>query len=349
MLVWLNLAICIAAIGLAGARLSRYGDVIAEKTGLGRSWVGLIMLATVTSLPELVTGISAVTIAGVPDIAVGDVLGSCVFNLAILVVVDLLHPAESIYSRASRGHILSAGFGIVMIGAVALSLQLARRGETLAIGHIGAYTPLVVALYLLAMRLPKLEFLGTGAAFFLVINWIKVPFSAQLGLLTMPSLTLNLFLLPAVAAGAWAGPMLRMSVSVSPMPGWKVLVSPWRLMATGADVEPTWRAACGASSPLRDVVMPQASPPADPGAGARRHDLPMSFVMGLATSPRVGPVTVTLRTTALTPVAGTPCWPVIWTLRVWAACHLVAVVPVPSRESSRRPGFSGVNTSPSAL
>lgn len=149
---WLNFAICIAAIGLAGERLSRYGDVIAEKTGLGGTWVGLILLATVTSLPELVTGISAVTIAGVPDIAVGDVLGSCVFNLAILVVVDFLHPGESIYSRASRGHILSAGFGIVLIGAVAFSLLLARRGETLAIGHIGAYTPLIVALYLLAMR-----------------------------------------------------------------------------------------------------------------------------------------------------------------------------------------------------
>ena len=152
MLVWLNLALCIAAIGLAGARLSRYGDVIAETTGLGGSWVGLILLATVTSLPELVTGISAVTIAGVPDIAVGDVLGSCVFNLAILVVVDFLHPGESLYSRASRGHILSAGFGIALIGAVAFSLLLARRGEALAIGHVGAYTPLIVALYLLAMR-----------------------------------------------------------------------------------------------------------------------------------------------------------------------------------------------------
>jgi uncharacterized membrane protein YfcA len=64
----------------------------------------------------------------------------------------------------------------------------------------------VMTLYLLAMRLPKLEFLGTGAAFFLVINWIKVPFSAQLGLFTTPSLTLNLWLLPAVAAGALAGP-----------------------------------------------------------------------------------------------------------------------------------------------
>jgi len=64
----------------------------------------------------------------------------------------------------------------------------------------------VMTLYLLAMRLPKLEFLGTGAAFFLIINWIKVPFSAQLGLLNAPSLTLNLWLLPAVALGALAGP-----------------------------------------------------------------------------------------------------------------------------------------------
>ena len=63
----------------------------------------------------------------------------------------------------------------------------------------------VMALYLLAMRLPKLEFLGTGAAFFLVINWIKVPFIAQLGLITADSLKLNLCLLPAVAFGALMG------------------------------------------------------------------------------------------------------------------------------------------------
>jgi cation:H+ antiporter len=151
-MIWLELVVCVAAIGLAGARLSRYGDIIAEKTGLGGSWIGLLLLATVTSLPELVSGVSAVTVAAAPDIAVGDVLGSCVFNLAILVAVDLLHPAESLYSRASRGHILSAAFGIVLIGTVAFSLLLARSGETLAVGRIGAYTPLIVALYLLAMR-----------------------------------------------------------------------------------------------------------------------------------------------------------------------------------------------------
>lgn len=63
----------------------------------------------------------------------------------------------------------------------------------------------VMTLYLLAMRLPKLEFLGTGAAFFLLINWIKVPFIAQLGLINSASLALNLCLLPAVALGALLG------------------------------------------------------------------------------------------------------------------------------------------------
>lgn len=151
-MIWLKFLLCLVIIGLAGARLSRYGDVIAEKTGLGRNWVGLVLMATVTSLPELVTGISAVTVVGAPDIAIGDVLGSCVFNLGILVVVDFLYREESVYSRAGRGHILAAGFGVVLIGLTGLSLILAPLGAHLAIGHVGAYTPLFILMYLLAMR-----------------------------------------------------------------------------------------------------------------------------------------------------------------------------------------------------
>ncbi|MBK6629801.1 MAG: sodium:calcium antiporter [Betaproteobacteria bacterium] len=151
-MVWIKFLFCLVVIGLAGARLSRYGDVIAEKTGLGRNWVGLVLMATVTSLPELVTGVSAVTVVGAPNIAIGDVLGSCVFNLLILVVVDYLYREESVYTRASRGHILAAGFGVVLIGLTGLSLILAPLGADLAIGHVGAYTPLFILLYLLAMR-----------------------------------------------------------------------------------------------------------------------------------------------------------------------------------------------------
>jgi cation:H+ antiporter len=148
---WLQLAVCAAAILIAGSRLARYGDAIAYHTGLGGNWVGLVLIATVTSLPELMTGVSAVTMADVPDIAVGNVLGACVLNLAMLVVLDVLHRQASIYSVASQGHVLGAAFGIVMLGVTAFGV-LAAPHLPLRIGHVGAPTLLLLALYAVAIR-----------------------------------------------------------------------------------------------------------------------------------------------------------------------------------------------------
>jgi len=63
----------------------------------------------------------------------------------------------------------------------------------------------VMIIYLLAMRLPKVEFVGTGAWFFFVVNWLKVPFSASLDLMTAESVKLNLMMLPFIAVGAVVG------------------------------------------------------------------------------------------------------------------------------------------------
>jgi cation:H+ antiporter len=150
--IWLSLLASLAVIGVAGVRLSRNGDIIAEKSGLSRGWVGLIMLASVTSLPELVTGLSAVTVADVPDIAVGNILGACIFNLGFIVVLDFLYRKESIYTRARQGNVLAAGFGIVLISFAGFNLLLYRAGTMPSIGHVGLYTPVILLLYLLAMR-----------------------------------------------------------------------------------------------------------------------------------------------------------------------------------------------------
>ncbi len=150
--IWLSLLICLAIIGVAGASLSRQGDVIAAKSGMSRSWVGLILLATVTSLPELATGISAVTVARLPDIAVGEVMGSCVFNLLIVVVLDLLYRKESVYTSAHQGNVLSAAYGIVLIGFAGFNLLLSRGEMLPSVGHVGLYSPLILAIYLFAMR-----------------------------------------------------------------------------------------------------------------------------------------------------------------------------------------------------
>jgi len=109
-------------------------------------------LSTATSLPELVTGISSVTFANAPNIAVGDVLGSTVFNLAILVLLDALYKRETLYSRAAVGHILSASLGVILIGFAGFSLLLDQAGMSPAFGHIGLYSPFIVLVYLVSMR-----------------------------------------------------------------------------------------------------------------------------------------------------------------------------------------------------
>jgi cation:H+ antiporter len=128
-----------------------YADVLVQRLGLSATWLGVILLATVTSLPELVTGAAAVTVAGAPDIALGDALGSCIFNLGLLVLLDFMHPSESLYRRASQGHILSAAFGIVLLGVTGLSI-VAHAAPWPAAGHMGPYAPVLLVLYLIAMR-----------------------------------------------------------------------------------------------------------------------------------------------------------------------------------------------------
>ncbi len=63
----------------------------------------------------------------------------------------------------------------------------------------------IVALYLLAVSLPKMQLVGTGAWFFLLINIVKVPFSFNLGLITLQSLSLNLVLAPVIVCGILLG------------------------------------------------------------------------------------------------------------------------------------------------
>jgi cation:H+ antiporter len=152
LLPWLKFAVCAGLIGVAGPVLTRYGDVIARLTGLSRSWIGLVLIATATSLPELFTGISAVTAADAPNIAVGDVLGSCVFNLAMLVLLDELSRGEPLYRRIDQGHILTAGFGVILIGAVGAFLLLSQSALAFQALHISGYTPFIIVIYLVAMR-----------------------------------------------------------------------------------------------------------------------------------------------------------------------------------------------------
>ncbi len=127
-------------------------DSIAEKTGLGRTWIGVVLLASVTSLPELITGASSVLVFDLPEIAVGDVLGSCMFNILIIALIDFSSPRRApISSAAHQGQVLTAGYGILLIGLVAISIFLGPRLPL--IGWFGVSSVAFIIVYLLAMRM----------------------------------------------------------------------------------------------------------------------------------------------------------------------------------------------------
>ena len=111
--------------------------------------------------------------------------------------------------------------GVIVLGMLALHLWRTRSAEgaiptqwwfAAILGFLAGVTTMmanaagpVMVIYLLAMRLPKLAFVGTSAWFFFVVNWLKVPFSAQLDLTTGDSVKLGLLMLPLIIVGSLAG------------------------------------------------------------------------------------------------------------------------------------------------
>jgi uncharacterized protein len=137
----------------------------------------------------------------------------------------------------TMGHI-SDHTAKVMIGGIILllaAMSFARRylpGQkddsglkihwTIAalIGMVAGFITLIanaagplMAIYFVAMRLPKMEYVGTAAVFFLLLNLFKVPFMVDLGLITTTSFGFNLALAPAVVLGAFSGRWLLMRVN----------------------------------------------------------------------------------------------------------------------------------------
>jgi cation:H+ antiporter len=150
-LVWLQFAVCLAVIVIAGTRLSKYGDIIAEKTGLGHVWVGIVLLATVTSLPEVATGISSVAIIHSPDLAIGDLFGASLINLAIIAVVDVLYTKGPVLHLLGTGIVLATILSMLLIAAAATSIFLAHSVFNLNIfGLMGIYSPILFCLFLIS-------------------------------------------------------------------------------------------------------------------------------------------------------------------------------------------------------
>lgn len=144
----LGFAACAAVIIYSGSKLSFYGNKIAELTEMGKAWFGLILMAAVTSLPELITGISSVAIVKKPDLAAGDIFGSCVFNLLILSFLDA-RIKKPIFSIVRSSHLVAAVFGIILLTVAGIGIYIAR--EIPSILWVSSFTILLFAIYIVAV------------------------------------------------------------------------------------------------------------------------------------------------------------------------------------------------------
>jgi cation:H+ antiporter len=153
MLLFLQVIVCIALVIAVGTWLSQSADILAEKTGLGRTWVGTILLAGVTSLPELATGTSAIVMFNSPDLAVGGILGSCLFNLLILALLDIYNGLDPLLKRAQISHGLAASLGCGMLGITAAGMLLGKTDTNLAMGWVGIPSVILLLLYFVSARI----------------------------------------------------------------------------------------------------------------------------------------------------------------------------------------------------
>jgi cation:H+ antiporter len=144
----LGFLVCAAIIIFSGTKLSYYGDKIAELTGLGKAWIGLILMASVTSLPELVTGISSVAIIKSPDLAAGDIFGSCMFNLLILSVLDA-RIKRPLFSMVKSSHILTVIFGIILLTVAGIAIYLTNQIPSIL--WMSSFTFIIIAIYLISV------------------------------------------------------------------------------------------------------------------------------------------------------------------------------------------------------
>lgn len=139
----------------------------------------------------------------VPGARFNPIIGAIVLALALLQLVRDWKP--NLLSDVPHSHAFAWGMGLV----AGITTMLANAAGP------------VIALYLLSVALPKDAFVGTSAWFFLLINLIKVPFSAQLGLITFPTLGFNAVLVPVIVAGLFLG---RAVVSRLPQKGFDTLI-----------------------------------------------------------------------------------------------------------------------------
>jgi len=148
--IWLKFIICTGLIFFAGKRVAKYGDVIAEKTGLSGLWIGLVLVAIATSLPEIFTGVGSIVFVDSPDLTIGNLFGANTYNLLNLALLDFLHRGQPLLSVVSIGQLLTAALSLLPLLVAITGIFLSLRLPVFSFAQISVYSILILVLYLIS-------------------------------------------------------------------------------------------------------------------------------------------------------------------------------------------------------
>lgn len=138
-----------AAVWFAGTRLARLADAISAKTGIGQAAAGMLLLAGITSSPELAVSTVA-TLQGTPLLSLSDVLGSTAVNLVVLAIADACYGRDSVTTRVpSMGVVLQGVVGMIVLALVAAGTYMSNA----VFWGVGLGSWLVVIAYAIGLRL----------------------------------------------------------------------------------------------------------------------------------------------------------------------------------------------------
>ncbi len=142
-MVWFQFFISALIIVLAAIKLAEYGDAISLRTGFGGVFVGTLLLAGATSLPELLTTINSIN-QGVPDLAAGNLFGSNMLNMFLLATMDLMNSQKRILRRSVLRHALTGSLAVFLIG---ISVFFIMANLDIKLGWVGVDSITIILVY----------------------------------------------------------------------------------------------------------------------------------------------------------------------------------------------------------
>ncbi len=129
-ILWLKFAVCAGAILFFGIKLSGAADGLVKSGRFTENFMGVFFLATITSFPEVFTAIASVVQVDAPDLGTGNLIGSVILNLMIIVILDYKYGARAALSQCGKDHLAMCGFSLAMLGVLLASMSLGVLSES---------------------------------------------------------------------------------------------------------------------------------------------------------------------------------------------------------------------------